>query len=840
MKLVYDVETDGLLHSLTLIDCLVLRDVAPEDPAERKTYAFARHPAGRYEKFDGTFVDLPERDDIEEGIRMMQDAEFVIGHNIMDFDERACHKVYPWYKSVREKVLDTMVLARVIMPDTGSIDDKLIVRGRLPGKLRKSHSLDAWGHRLGKHKGDYAKQCIERGWEPWKVWRPDKLDYCINDVDVTELLWESIAAQLPPPESVAFEHAIHDLTITMRQNGVPFAKAEAVKLAEKLDAKKNELIDSVTSKYGYWFTAEKKRIVAPLYEQDPDTVKDSMVPMIRARNAAVKKGQEFDASDYNQQTGYLRIRPEFGEDDSRSWWGEVKVAKKTRRAFDLREAYVKKCDEIEEYNARVTLFNETNPKKPKKFRNYPPKPATGFKFVQVAGGGLYCENPDTTEGSPYCPMIRKDFNPGSRHHVIDRLMTVHQWQPVDFTETGQPEVSDAVLQRLKDTIPETADLADIFFHKKLLGMLRDGEQAWLKAYDKANHPETGENCYALPYCIHGSINTGGTVSGRCSHFAPNLGQVPSVIVEALFDKKGLPDSRFLKDGVSFDALPDTGVPDEAWEDWPHLWNAEGKLKKKAHILGRKGEYGYECRKLFYTPRELFGIKWCQIGADLVNVEGRTLAGRMAQFDKGALLDFLVNGGDIHNYNMSLTGINDRSLIKRVFFALIYGAGDWKLGVTGDSKLSRNAAIRYGKELRALIMAKIPALKKLTDQVQAQAKRGFLIGVDGRHLVVRNDYAALNLQLQSDAGLIAKKWAVLAEEALLEAGGVHGWPTEERDADFVLMLFVHDELQFAIKEFFAEQGAEIICDAARKAGESFNYCAPIAADAKIGHDWAECH
>lgn len=838
MKLVYDVESDGLLHNMSLIDCLVIRDVTPEDPDQRKTYRFARHPAGTYELFDGTTVELPERDDIAEGVRMLDEAEFRIGHNIMDFDERAVKKIYPWYNLVRERVLDTLVLARVIMPDTGPIDDKLIMRGKLPGKLRKSHSLDAWGHRLGKHKGDYQKQCIERGWEPWKEWRPDKLDYCINDVSVTELLWESIQGQLPPPGSVDFERAIHDLTIKMRDNGVPFAVAAARKLAGELDVKKNELISHVSEKYGYWFTAERKRVVAPLFDEDPELSKRP-TPMIKARKAAVKKAQEFDASEYNEQTGYFKIRPEFGEDDSRTWWAEVKVAKKTRRAAEIQTAYIAKCDEIEEHNARVEAHNALHPNKPKKFRQYP-EPKGSFEFINVEGGGIYCKNPDTTEGAPYCPIVRKDFNPGSRHHVIDRLMTVHQWQPVDFTETGQPEVSDAVLQRLKKQIPECADLADIFFHNKLLGALRDGDQAWIKAYDKANHPETGENCYALDYCIHGSINVGGTVSGRCAHFAPNLGQVPSVIVEALFDKNGLPDTRFLKDGISFTALPDTGISDDVWEDWPHLWNTDGTLKKKAHILGRSGEYGYECRSLFFTPTELFGIPWKQVGVDLVNVEGRTLAGRMAQFDKGALLDFLINGGDIHTYNMQLTGINDRSLIKRVFFALIYGAGDWKLGITGDSKLSRDAAVRYGKELRALIMAKIPALKKLTDLVQAQARKGYLVGVDGRHLNVRNEYAALNLQLQSDAGLIAKKWAIMAEEALLDAGGRHGWPTAEQDSDFVLMLFVHDELQFAIKEFFAEQGAELICAAAKAAGESFNYCAPIAADAKIGQSWAECH
>lgn len=831
-KLIYDVETDGFLHTLTKIDCLVIRDVTDEDPDKRTTHSFTKHDAGKFELFDGTTVELEAEDNIEEGVEMLRHAEFRIGHNLAEFDERAVKKIFPFYEIDRKKVLDTLVLCRMIVPDTWPLDEKLIMRGKMPGKLAKSHSLDAWGYRLGKYKGDYHKQCLERGWEPWKQWRPDKLSYCENDVMVNEVLWESIQGQLPPPGSVDFEHAIHDLTIKMRDNGVPFDRAAAEELAEKLDAKRNELTEKVTAKYGYWFTAEKKRVVTPLYDEDPDVLK-RVTPLAKARKAALKKGNEFDASPYSPTTGYFAIRPQFGEDASRRWWAEIKLPSRTRRAFEQQLEATEKKARVEEYNERVRAHNAIHPETPKKLRAEP-KPA-GFDFIKVEGGGIFCRNPDTTEGGAYCPIIRKDFNPGSRHHVIDRLMTVHEWQPVDFTETGQPEVSDAVLQRLVKDIPECADLADIFFHKKILGQVREGDGSWIKAYDKANHPEKGENCYALDFCIHGSINTGGTVSGRCAHFAPNLGQVPSVVVEALFDKKGLPDNRFLKEGLKFTALPKDGIPDDAWADWPHLWNEDGILKKKTHILGRQGEYGYECRSLFFTPDFIDDEEWIQIGADLINVEGRTLAGRMAEFDKGALLDFLTQGGDVHTFNMQLTGINDRSLIKRVFFALIYGAGDWKLGVTGDSKLLQPQAVRYGKELRALIMDKIPALRKITDKVKEQAQKGYLLGVDGRHLLVRNDYAALNLQLQSDAGLIAKKWTVLIEEALLNAGGRHGW-----EGDFAMMLFVHDENQIAIKKSFAEPACDLIKQAAIDAGLSFEYCAKIEADTKLGHHWAETH
>ena len=167
---------------------------------------------------------------------------------------------------------------------------------------------------------------------------------------------------------------------------------------------------------------------------------------------------------------------------------------------------------------------------------------------------------------------------------------------------------------------------------------------------------------------------------------------------------------------------------------------------------------------------------------------------------------------------------------------IYGAGDPKLGYTAQGGLTHEQVTKLGAEYRALIMDSIPALAKITDKVQAEARRnGCLIGVDGRRLGVRKEHSALNLRLQSDAGLIAKQWAVLSERNLMEAGYSHGW-----GGHFVMMLFVHDELQNAARRKYARDIGRIIVDSAREAGESFNYAAPVAADAKYGMSWSECH
>lgn len=819
--LIYDIESDGLLSAnskrggssvITKVDCLVIRDVT--DPKNTKTYEFAYHEAGEYLAFgatkeEDTTVTLEARDDIEEGLWMLMTAENRIGHNIIDYDEKAIKMIYPLYEPIG-RAIDTLVLTRLIMPDTSEIDNKLIPRGKLPGKFMRKHSLDAWGWRLGLHKGDYAIQCALRGIDPWKAWRPNKLSYCVNDIDVTEALWNKIQEGMPPLMSVEFEHECQLLATKQRENGVPFDAAEAEKLASSLNVELDKLVKVVKDKYGFWFVPDKKRVNRPVYD-DPD-IGDRETPLMRKRKSAKKKGLEFDGSDYDPKTGYQRLRPEFGEHEGRAMWGEVNESKATRRALEKHAAYVADAAKRAADNEKIKLWNQLNPDKPAKSLRKTVEKIPGFKWVKTEHG-LVCQNPDTTEGALFCPMKRIDFNPGSRLQVVDRLIQVHNWQPQEFTETGQPQVNDAVLTKLKDTVPEAEGLAEIFFHKKILGALIEGSGSWLNNYN------------ADTTCIHGNLNTGGTVSGRCAHDNPNLGNVVAVGMLDVRDKKGNANPKLLG--------PDGNL-------LSRCFNELGEEKKSVIGFGRDGDYGWECRSLFHVPRFINDVEWVQIGSDLVNIEGRTLGAALEPYDKGELMNFLVNGGDIHNYNMSMTGIKDRGLIKRVFFGLIYGAGDWKLGVTADPLLTYGQQIKLGSELRALIMGKIPALKSAVDQAQAEARGGRLIGLDGRRLQVRAEYAAFNLKLQSGAGLIAKKWWLLTENTLLDAGGIHGWPDDNGDGDFAMMLFVHDETQIAIKKYFAEEATVLIRKAANEAGEFFKFPCRIDADTKIGHHWAETH
>ena len=85
---------------------------------------------------------------------------------------------------------------------------------------------------------------------------------------------------------------------------------------------------------------------------------------------------------------------------------------------------------------------------------------------------------------------------------------------------------------------------------------------------------------------------------------------------------------------------------------------------------------------------------------------------------------------------------------------LYGAGDPKIG-----QIVHGTALD-GKRLRERFLKSLPALRYLSDSVKRAAKRGYIIGLDKRHVHVRSSHAALNTLLQSAGALICKKWLVL--------------------------------------------------------------------------------
>lgn len=113
------------------------------------------------------------------------------------------------------------------------------------------------------------------------------------------------------------------------------------------------------------------------------------------------------------------------------------------------------------------------------------------------------------EGASFTRL--KELNCSSRDHISWILQTFHGWKPKQTTPTGKPIIDEVILKEIG------TDVAMMFLRiltiTKMLGMISEGENAWLKLSTTANR-------------IHHHCSVA-TNTHRCAHRNPNLAQVPS-------------------------------------------------------------------------------------------------------------------------------------------------------------------------------------------------------------------------------------------------------------------------------------------------------------------------
>jgi DNA polymerase-1 len=315
--------------------------------------------------------------------------------------------------------------------------------------------------------------------------------------------------------------------------------------------------------------------------------------------------------------------------------------------------------------------------------------------------------------------------------------------------------------------PEAKRLVAFFGLSKMLGQLSDGKNGWLKLVKPNGR-------------VYGAVNPNGACTGRMSHFAPNLAQVSG-------------DPRMRK-----------------------LW----------------------------IPRE----GWTLVGIDAEGLEARMLGHYLTRYDNGAFSEMLLNGKkelgtDVHSANaraVNNAGFKvNRDGGKTLLYALVYGAGDNKLGRTVIENLRaqglvvpKMAPAAIGKMVRSALAKSMVGIDRLTTAIASKvASAGFLVGLDGRHLMVRSEHAALNTLLQG-AGAIAMKKAL---NLFMDSPVVHeNWP------DMGLCANVHDEIQVECKPELADAIGSTVASCITAAGEHFNLRCPLAGAYAIGASWAATH
>lgn len=240
-----------------------------------------------------------------------------------------------------------------------------------------------------------------------------------------------------------------------------------------------------------------------------------------------------------------------------------------------------------------------------------------------------------------------------------------------------------------------------------------------------------------------------------------------------------------------------------------------------------GPYGKECRELWTVDDP---VNRRIVGVDAAGIQLRMLAHYMGDPE---YIEAVCHG-DIHETNLDAMGIDKgrllddgthekRPVAKTFIYAYLLGAGDPKAGqiIGGNS--------RDGKNLKATFLKRLPALAALKDRASVAARKGYMIGLDGRRIHIKSEHHSLSAYLQGGETVLMRLAMV---DAYKEA--------KRRGLDAHQVGVIHDEFQWDSHKDCAEEVKQILMDSIINAGVKLKTKCPMDADGKIGISWAETH
>jgi DNA polymerase I-like protein with 3'-5' exonuclease and polymerase domains len=227
MRLLFDIETNGLpRQGLDHIHCVVAKDI----------------DSGQVFRFN----DTGSANSVTNGITLLQEADVLIGHNIVGFDIPVIQQIYPFFQT-KATLFDTLILSRMFYPDILSRDFRKKPIG-MPPKLFGRHSLEAWGYRLGDYKGEFAKTT------DWADWSQEMEDYCEQDVHVCDSLFQLMGQKdrlARYADSIGLEHDLATIMAKQEVSGWPFDIVAAQKLEATLRTEMDQLADQMREAFPY-------------------------------------------------------------------------------------------------------------------------------------------------------------------------------------------------------------------------------------------------------------------------------------------------------------------------------------------------------------------------------------------------------------------------------------------------------------------------------------------------------------------------------------------------------------------------------------------------------------
>ena len=201
MRLVYDIETDGL--DATKIWVLVAHNL---DSGTMYCYS----------DYDDS---LPS---VSDGVQLLANADLLVGHNIIGFDNRVIDRLYGTDLNSK-KLHDTWIMSQV-----------------LKYKRHHKHGLAGWGEALGNSKIDY---------NDWSQYSKEMLRYCKQDVKVNVDIYNALIAEFKAvaerrpliAEGLRIEHDVAVFNALVREQGWNFDVEKAIHNQARMEDRMAEI-----------------------------------------------------------------------------------------------------------------------------------------------------------------------------------------------------------------------------------------------------------------------------------------------------------------------------------------------------------------------------------------------------------------------------------------------------------------------------------------------------------------------------------------------------------------------------------------------------------------------
>lgn len=251
-------------------------------------------------------------------------------------------------------------------------------------------------------------------------------------------------------------------------------------------------------------------------------------------------------------------------------------------------------------------------------------------------------------------------------------------------------------------------------------------------------------------------------------------------------------------------------------------------------------FGKQMRKCFSSR-----IGMVLVSTDSDSCQLRMLGGRIksANYINAIVTGDKSKGTDLHSLTRKIGELESRDLAKNVMYCLLFGGGDPKLGKTAK-KPGQGAELRaalykgfdgLGDHMEALEKQWSSTAKKVfnAERGRMELQNGYIIGLDGRPVMIPYKHQLLVYELQSDEAIMMSAAYIKANKDLEARGYKYG-------KDYGFVCWYHDEFTIECRPEIAEEVKKISEESIAWAGRFFNIVCPHVGDGKIGKNWYEVH